>query len=1118
LDNPRAVDGEPETGHLFVSDLGNARINEFTAWGEFLSAWGWNVAPEGAPGDTVANQLEVCTVECQAGDPGTGPGQLFRPEGVAVDDAGNVFVYESGLESVDNYRVQKFDDEGHWLLMFGGEVNKTTGEDICTKADLEADDVCGFGVPGTAEGWFSNFSLYDFIAYGPATDTVFVGDVGRIQEFDTEGNFLRSIALPGPLGGRNVGGLDVDLAGNLYVATNSPAANEDVFKLSPSGEILLTFDVPVPGPVAVDVEGNVYVVNAGEGFGIKETRKYLPDGVLDGTIPGTGGIALRSVATNFCDGSEPPGNVYTVNVSGTLAYIDAYGSGPVGCEPPPSVPPEIVAQYATSVGTEQAVVQAEIDPNFFTDTTYYVQYGTTPCSAGGCIETSSDLLTNQSTNIAVRTAGVSLDGLQPNTTYRFRFVAQSSGGPPVSGPERTFTTFAPEPDIPPCANDVFRTGPAALLPDCRAYEMVSPVDKNNGDIVSSHTFSAEPTTFYQAAPAGERFSFSSARSFAEPEGAPYTSQYLATRTAAGWQSDSISPQRTRVATLTDFQKNQFKAFTADLCQGWLRHDADPPLTPDAQPEYGNLYRRSNCESAGYEALTSVPPADRVPVYEEIGQQLSVELQGIADDGSRAIFVTNDDLEGTGAPDIGETTLSYDDNIQLYEHQKPGSPRFVCILPSGKPLQEACAAGTSVAWGNIVSHLFSNVENAISADGSRIFWTAAKDVGPGRIFVRINGTSTVGVSVPISTDPARWWGAAEDGSVAVFSFTAGAHANELYAFNVDTKTPQLIAQGVQGVMGMSDDASRIYFASTKALGGEGTEGEPNLFLWDGGAIDFIGTLPASELINLSPIAARPSNRTSRVSPDGLHAAFSSRGSLTGFNNADAATGQPDAEVFLYDAAEASLACLSCNSTGARPSGQNGVAATIPPWERSLYASHALSDDGQRVFFESFDRLALRDTNGAKDVYQWEAEGTGTCKATNTTFQASSGGCVDLISSGESARESVFLDATPSGNDVFITTLSSLVPWDPDAVDVYDARVEGGFPPPPPPRDPCEGGACQVPPPPAAAPSAATTVTRPGNPAFKKRCRKGQRRIKRKGKVVCVKKRRAGKQAKRRRARR
>ena len=47
---------------------------------------------------------------------------------------------------------------------------------------------------------------------------------------------------------------------------------------------------------------------------------------------------------------------------------------------------------------------------------------------------------------------------------------------------------------------------------------------------------------------------------------------------------------------------------------------------------------------------------------------------------------------------------------------------------------------------------------------------------------------------------------------------------------------------------------------------------------------------------------------------------------------------------------------------------------------------------------------------------------------------------LISSGTSQKESAFLEATPSGDDVFFLTAAQLSPQDTDdAFDIYDARV-------------------------------------------------------------------------------
>ena len=57
-------------------------------------------------------------------------------------------------------------------------------------------------------------------------------------------------------------------------------------------------------------------------------------------------------------------------------------------------------------------------------------------------------------------------------------------------------------------------------------------------------------------------------------------------------------------------------------------------------------------------------------------------------------------------------------------------------------------------------------------------------------------------------------------------------------------------------------------------------------------------------------------------------------------------------------------------------------------------------------------------------------------------------VSLISDGTTSTGAVLGGTTPSGNDVFFTTMAQLVPQDADGYDdIYDARVGGGFPAPP-----------------------------------------------------------------------
>src|SRR5260221_14387710 len=86
--------------------------------------------------------------------------------------------------------------------------------------------------------------------------------------------------------------------------------------------------------------------------------------------------------------------------------------------------------------------------------------------------------------------------------------------------------------------------------------------------------------------------------------------------------------------------------------------------------------------------------------------------------------------------------------------------------------------------------------------------------------------TIAVSGTVSPEAAQFWGAADDGSKAIFAVVAGPLKGNLYEFDVATRKARLIAGGVEGPMGMSEDAGRIYFDSTKALAGGAQTGRPN----------------------------------------------------------------------------------------------------------------------------------------------------------------------------------------------------------------------------------------------------------------------------------------------------
>ena len=431
----------------------------------------------------------------------------------------------------------------------------------------------------------------------------------------------------------------------------------------------------------------------------------------------------------------------------------------------------------------------------------------------------------------------------------------------------------------------------------------------------------------------------------------------------------------------------------------------------------------------------------------------MELEGVSADGTHAVFRSNGKL----AP--GGKAGSY----QLYESVRGAPPRFVCLKPGGAPVAGGCTAGA----GPREETRGTNVSGAISKDGGRIYWT---DEVEDKLYVRIGGSQTLDVSkaaeAQAGTKGSSFWGAAADGSRAIFT-TGG----RLYRFTLAGEATQLLAEGVIGVMGMSEDANRVYFASSKALAPGATEGKPNLYLYEasgggGGATSFVATLAAGDVnATHGPIVLEPHQRSARVSPDGAHAAFTSLAPLTGYDNADASTGEAAKEVYLYDAAAKKLLCASCNPSGARPRSVategTRFSARIPGFETQMHAAHVLSDNGSRLYFESADTLSPADSNGAVDVYQWEAPGAGSCKAASPSYSPQDEGCLELISSGQSPIDSRFVEATANGKDVFFATLSSLLPQDYGLIDIYDARAGGGLPMPSAAAS-CEGEACQSPP--------------------------------------------------------
>jgi DNA-binding beta-propeller fold protein YncE len=1073
IEFPVGIGVSRTTGDLYVSEVGGRRVDEFSPWGRFIRAFGWGVA------DGVSNELQTCTTTCFTGLVGGGSGEFGAPWGVVVDPGGdNVYVMDDF-----NDRVQKFTSLGQFVLMFGGEVDKTQvhrreaqeakvepvtvtadEEDVCTQS---SGDECGAGTEGSRHGQIKGTD----IALSQ-TGGILVAGLHGLQEFSADGVYLSEISLSG----RAVRRFAVDPTnGDLFVSypgAGLSGVEDNVYKLSSTGAPLGMIEVKSPKNIATDSTGHVYVdavnqftkvdhiLNFDSGSGHLISEFSVPQG--SGKETEVYGLGTNSI-----------GDLYVANNSSPnrISFLSAFGPPPVGFEPPPPVAPTIESEYALSVDMNSAVVQARINPRFWNDTTDYVEYGPGDCEAGGCVALPAapgSTLTSKVVDQSVASSSIPLTGLSPETTYHYRFVSQSGGGGPVFGPDQTFRTapaFVTDVD---CPNQSLRTGFSASLPDCRAYEMVSPIEKDGGDIINLLSFQSFKNGLNQSTPGGERFTYSADRAFANSPAGLYVNQYMSDRNPiSGWSTESISaPVHPTVGVEELTLETEYRYFAPDLSSGWLAPPGDLSLAPGVVGGVKSLYRHDN-KTGSFEALiTGVQPDE---------EQGLLEFEGFSADGERVVF------EDQASLTADSSTKSQ--NMQIYERLRSGEIHLVSVLPDGLARDESSAVGSA---NSIASNdRLSSVKHAVSEDGSRVYWSeSAPPESPGKLYLRLNADRDQSAmngeecleeekacTIAVSGKPSRFVAAGTDGSKAIYLVPEGGSATStLSEFSLEERSSIPIAKKVEGIVGESEDLSYVYFVSTEALTSDAHAGAPNLYVHHDEANSLVATLSALDIdAAYSDTTPQSPRHTARVTLDGRYVVFASTSRLTGYDNLDAISDKPDSEVYLYAAQAQSLTCVSCDRTGARPSGREiaapdtdifqPTAARIPGGQTQFYASRVLSEDGRRLFFESYTPLVPRDTNGALDVYEWEAPGAGSCSTDSSSFSNVNEGCVELISSGESPEASEILDATPDGSDVFFTTAASLVAQDPGSVDVYDARVVGGFSAPSAPPASCEGEACQ-----------------------------------------------------------
>ncbi len=1098
--------GGPYAGDVFVTDVSSNRIQIFDPNnGQFVAAFGSDVLRSGP--ETVGKNVCIAALGdvCKVGESPSGPGNgrenygfasttaeatgYLNPGQLAID--GNGAIYVPGLM---NAYLQKYSPDLSSEQDFSSICSISGGETLtrgCSSVgvDPETNEVyVVVGIPGTED------------RCEPICNQVPASVERMIVKLDSAGNQLETGLAQG-LGIRTIGSFGFDgstgqeRSSRIYFTTDTPESQIDVFGEAPAPDF--QFDPIQPadiGSKTLAVRGTINPNgNSVHTFYRFETLRQggfwtpfpvPPADAGNGTSP----VPIETTITGLRPNTKyrirlavskggfvfSPEQTFTTQPNGPEAE-----TGVARWSGPPSSGPSLT--FSGMVDSNNLAVN------------YYFEYGSdTSYGKRVPLYESASQGAGQEPFLARQT----VPGLDPNATYHYRLVARTDAGI-ASGVDKEI-------------------GPAEAggpFP-----ELVTPTDKGVGKIGILLGPAGIKQRGWQAAASGNGMSYMF--EYGDPQAtAGGELLYTSKRGSGTWANEQLNP----VSTTTSLGSEEYgftpattglvKWLSPELNCGFLQSYGKVTAdTPDADVERKvfNFYRRN--EDGSFTLITPSPLNDGASSY---------KVRGGNSDCTRVIFQTFYRL----LPSVPAT------NAHLYEWEEtaPGAStlRPVDVLPDGS--QPPGGAGRHQGDNELMG---GEVEvNAVSQpDASLAYFVATSnegdDSGHEAIFLRKNHAVTIDVSqsqtaVPNDQD-VEYEMATEDGSQVFFIAKAGladnspgTTGNSLYAYEVesgnlrdvvaDSNPDDTDGPAVGGVLGAAADGSHVYFgAKGQLVPGKGRtyaentaggilEGSFNVYVSHAGGLDFVGVTLVKDMNPggfvgcieglgcIDPAGAIES----RVSPSGQHLLFKSSEALTSYDN----EGVP--ELYRYSAADEEMACVTCRQDGQPPLGPgvlNTVFAQLKNQGDDSYLQRAMSEDGGRIFFSSTEKLTP-DAIGGQGGEDYGA------------FEWHDGELRLLAGHGK------FIDVSADGNNAFVLTAEPLVPQDQDQVkDIYDYRVEGGFPYSPVETcDPLSEGSCQgspaTPPTPGADP-ASGGFNGPGNPpaANPKKCKKGK--VLRKGK--CVKK--------------
>ena len=931
-------------------------------------------------------------------------GSFTNVQGVAVDQStGDVYVLDTGSGG----SLSKFDAAGDPAKFTGlpGEPSTITGIHGGGEAENE---IAVDNSTGPAKG-----DIYVAVSTSNGENVDIIG---------SDGTLLGTLSEAGAPWGETCG-VAVDPSGNVYVGLYG-AVDEFSPKANPVTNADYVSSIGGAGTacnLAVDSAGNVFAAGFPEG----PVTRY--DATQFGSLSATGSLVGASGSTLAVD---PADDHVFVDERGAIAEFGAHGEPfeePVGTFGQ-SGQGAISGSYGIAVdgasddvyasnGKGQINIYGPAVPVPTVISGQPAEIAVHSVTLNGSVDPEGSAITECKFEYGTSTGyGLSapcstspgsgatpvaetatVTGLQLGTTYYFRLVASDATGEHF-GVGRTFTTTTPDDS----------TGTSGL-PDGRVYELVTPPEGFDSEVYQpidpefnseySNTASDLP---FQSSAEGDKVAYVGGPTVGGSESSGYHAgnEYLATRAAGGgWTQTNITPDGVPSAA--------FEAFSSDLSVGFL--DATEPLSSTALGFYDRLYSTSTAGGEYQPLFMTNPP------YRPEGSFGTY----VASKGGSGFVAGEIDAPGLGGGTTGNRAgkfLTFAGASADLTHVLFLANDALTGASEGRPGAEGGASSNYEEENNLYESVDGQLRlvnvlpngttrangtfggetpfrHVISADGSRIFWT---DLTTGRIYLRENGVSTVEIS------PAgKFQTATSDGSIAYFT------NGDLYAYEVGDAHSSDLTPGVpvQRVVGTSENGEYIYYVTTSG----------EFMLWHNGVTTAIAPSSASR---------------AEVTPDGHSAVFAG------------ASHEASGIISVYDADTGRTYCASC--------GSGGDDGRLPMTNHeNVYQPRWISADGSRVFFDSEQALVPQDTDGKADAYEWERPGAGGCERSE--------GCIYLLTGGTSTDESYFVDASESGDDVFLVTRAKLVASDDNELfDLYDARVDGYTAPAPP---ACTGSGCQ-----------------------------------------------------------